>query len=172
MKKFTLDQPFAGEAKEVPVQTDQLTKKARQRIELINSMVENEAVTEKTPPPVFEGEPSDEEREALRKQSLLEIAWSEVTGQKGKDVEVSWKNYFNSLPEKMSLLSALVPESFKQIVKTTMEPKLVDLMAEEKGPTISDMEDIEPLILKKFEDELSKRKSKPPRAGNFFQTGT
>jgi hypothetical protein len=169
---FDLDEPFAEDAKEVPLQKD-LTEKARHRIELINSMVENEAVTEKSPPPVFEGESSDEERESLRKQSLLEIAWSEVTGQGGKDIEASWKNYFNLLPnEKMSLLSALTPASFKQIVKKTMEPKLVDLMAEDRPPTIADIEEIEPSILKQFEDELKKRKSEPPKMGDFFQTGT
>ncbi|MDD5437583.1 MAG: hypothetical protein PHC70_00335 [Patescibacteria group bacterium] len=168
LPEYDLDEPFVEE------NVAGLSEKDRRRIELINSMVEQEASdTEKSPPPVMEVETTAEEREEKRKQALLKIAWSEVTGQEGKDIEHSWKDYFNSLPdEKMSMLSALHPAMFKKIVKDALEPKLVDLMAEDKQPTLADVEEIEPAVLEKFKQELSRRKSQPPKAGDFFQTGT
>lgn len=168
---FDLDEPFAEENIGEP--GARLSEKARKRIELVNSMVEQEASnTEKSPPPEMEIEPTEEEREEKRKQALLEIAWSEMTGKQGKDVEGSWKDYFNALPEKMSLLSALKPDIFMKIVKDTMKTKLVDMMAEDRRPTLSDVDEIEPLILDKFQKEVTRRKSEPPKEGGFFQTGT
>lgn len=185
---FDLDEPFAEDTglessasnlndAEWQAASEALARQAeiRKRIELEALKIGSERERGQDREVLPLEEESEAQIEKDRKSALLKLATGIMTNESAEYLKASMADYIKNLPQNKYILASMFRSIFEQKLQDMVEPFVVDLMAEDKLPDPSMMDEVDQKIFEYLDKEAEKRRVK--RSGNvndpFFKlTGT